>query len=89
MCLTSYEGARVYMNRLDHIFEFGETQAPNSHVFLKYILDINGMMRKPLEMPAVRVRAEQAVFKRTTLLRFHVMDVYNKAQKEYKDAVII
>lgn len=57
ICLTSYEGARVVMNRLDHVMEYGRTRAPHSQMFLHFILESNGFQQRLLCLFARRVRA--------------------------------
>jgi hypothetical protein len=84
MCLTSREGARVYMNRHDQIFDFARHTCPNSHVFLKSVLDGAGILRRALDMGAVRIRAEHARFTRTTMEKLHVLEVYKKGLQTYK-----
>lgn len=57
VCFTSYEGARVIMNRLNHVMEYGRLHPPHSQLFLRHILETNGLQERPLWIYAKRVRA--------------------------------
>jgi hypothetical protein len=77
------------MNRLDHIFQYAKIDAPNSHRFLKAILDKCRMQRLPLNVQAIRVRADGHELSLNSISTFQLMNRYNRAKLEYKNSTII
>lgn len=61
ICLTSYDGARTVMNRLNHVMEYGRRQPPHSQMFLQHILETNGVQTHLLPIYGKRVRATTRV----------------------------
>lgn len=85
LCVTSRIGAFVYMNRIEHIFQYAQTDAPNSHRFLKSILDKCHAKRYPLHIKAIRVRADPDPLRMDTMENFVVSIVYKRTIARYKD----
>lgn len=82
LCLTSRDGAQIYMNRYDDIILYGRLFTPNSHRFLHWVLNKNNMQRHVLHLTGVRVRAFEPLYT-DSLESFNVMGLYYKALKDY------
>lgn len=82
LCVTSREGARIYMTRYDRVMEYAKWTAPNSHRFLKWVLDMNQVERRELLLSAVRIRAFEPLTN-DHLESFNVMGLYHRALRDY------
>ena len=57
ICFTSWEGARVVMNRLDSVMDYGRAHPPHSQIFLRHVVDSHPFRKRFLSLGAKRVRA--------------------------------
>lgn len=85
ICLCDKKAAKVYLNRLDHLFGYADRHVPNSHNFLRHVLDLNGVNRKVLHVRAVRVRADKERLKRDSMENVVVYGHYLKCLKLYRE----
>lgn len=85
MCLCDKKAARIYLNRLDHLFEYAKVNVPNSHSFLRHVLDLNHVQRRVLHVRAVRIRADKERLKRDSIENVVVYGHYLKCLKLYKN----
>lgn len=87
-CVTSKSGAFVYMNRIEHIFEYAKIDAPNSHRFLKAILDKCEIKRFPLNVKAVRIRADGQKLDMNNVYNFGLYTFYKRIIAKYNNTEI-
>ena len=83
LCLTSWEGACTYMRRYDHVMLYARRATPNSHRFLKWVLDVSQIERRELSLSAVRIRAFEPLTD-DHLESFNVMGLYHRALRDYE-----
>lgn len=85
VCVTSKIGAYIYMNRMDHIFQYAHIDAPNSHRFLKAVLDACHAIRYPLSIKALRVRADgDHMLKDVSIKTFFLQALYRSRIARYQ-----
>lgn len=83
LCLCDKATAKIYLNRYDQLFEYARIRAPNSHTFLKYILDRFKIDRKILYVRAIRIRADKKKLQRDSIENVYVYGHYIKCKKLY------
>lgn len=82
-CLCTKNVAEIYLKRYDHLFEFAEKNVPNSHTFLKYVLDMYHIKRVNLHVRAIRIRADKEKIDRESIEKIFTYRHYMKSMQLY------